>query len=243
MAKNHADDPLLVAVNYFEVADRFPDTDAGHKAFSLSLKALQKITAVKPTTAQLEIVYDEGWQVFLDGKPMQLTTPCTAVVPFGPHTITLAKEGFWDTPQRLDVRESRKLEFRKAAPGNSALLQKPIVAGGKAKDIINSMEGTWLEFHGKAKTETWIITKTKDGAYELEETVWPSHSIESITTKDRILFHWANGNDCIVVTPKDANTCTIELFYGWCNNHDLEKNMVLPKTPSRPTIKAIREVK
>lgn len=50
-AKNHADDPLLVAIQYFAVADRFKDSDSGREAMDKSLKAMQAITAEKPKPA------------------------------------------------------------------------------------------------------------------------------------------------------------------------------------------------
>lgn len=56
-AKNHADDPLLIAIQYFAVADRFKDSDAGREAMDKSLKAMQAI-AEKPNpvpTPQLVI--------------------------------------------------------------------------------------------------------------------------------------------------------------------------------------------
>ncbi len=40
-------DPLLVAASYFEVADRFKDTDVGRKALQRSLQALQKASVFK----------------------------------------------------------------------------------------------------------------------------------------------------------------------------------------------------
>jgi hypothetical protein len=42
-AKGHADDPLLVAIRYFEVADRFPETAEGRKAMANSLTAMQRV--------------------------------------------------------------------------------------------------------------------------------------------------------------------------------------------------------
>jgi hypothetical protein len=44
-AKSHMDSPLLVAIRYFEVGDRFKTTDAGREAIDLSLEFMQKITA------------------------------------------------------------------------------------------------------------------------------------------------------------------------------------------------------
>ncbi len=46
-------DPLLTAIRYFEVADRFPSTDQGRKAMDASLKAMQKVSlTAKPAQAQ-----------------------------------------------------------------------------------------------------------------------------------------------------------------------------------------------
>ncbi len=45
-AKEHGSDQLLVAIHYFEVADRFKDTDAGRKAMGASLLAMQGIKSV-----------------------------------------------------------------------------------------------------------------------------------------------------------------------------------------------------
>lgn len=55
-ARAHPDEHLLIAVRYFEVADRFRESDAGRAAMSLSLKEMQQITAPK---ASLEKVADE----------------------------------------------------------------------------------------------------------------------------------------------------------------------------------------
>src|SRR6185436_4090070 len=42
-AQGHADDPLLVSIRYYEIADRFADVPEGKKAMQQSLAAMQKV--------------------------------------------------------------------------------------------------------------------------------------------------------------------------------------------------------
>lgn len=193
-AKSHSDDPLLVAIRYFEVADRFKESEAGRTAMDLSLKAMQRIgeqikreaykaaptdgkvflksepvgaeillvtkdggkletgkvtpalvqlpigfqtvelnlKAHKPSlltfevdgkgiakpdivklealTAPVDVLYEEGWKVFVAGLPAKVVgtggaeTPCTIELPIGSHQITLAKDGFIDLIQRVEIK-------------------------------------------------------------------------------------------------------------------------------------------
>lgn len=48
-------DPLLTAIRYFEVADRFPSTDQGRKAMDASLKAMSKVSAKKEPEKKLAV--------------------------------------------------------------------------------------------------------------------------------------------------------------------------------------------
>lgn len=193
-AKSHADDPLLVAIRYFEVADRFKDSDPGRIAMDSSLKAMQRIgtdakretykatatdgkafikteplgatillvtkdggkletgkvtpvllqlplgfqtvelslkgfkphlltveidgkTIAKPESVKLEaittpldVIFEDGWTIFVAGKPAKVSgpgrpeTPCTIELPLGTHQLTFAKEGYVDITQRFDVK-------------------------------------------------------------------------------------------------------------------------------------------
>lgn len=49
-ASKNATEQLIIAIRYFEVADRFKDSDEGRKAMDLSLKALQQVQIVKKDT-------------------------------------------------------------------------------------------------------------------------------------------------------------------------------------------------
>ena len=42
-AQGHADDPLLVAIRYYEVGDRFKENEFGRKAIDSSLKFMQQV--------------------------------------------------------------------------------------------------------------------------------------------------------------------------------------------------------
>lgn len=218
-AKSHSDDPLLIAIRYFEVGDRFRDTDAGRTAIDLSLKFMQKIassaklmpytpastdgkvfvqsdplgatiilmlngvradtgkktpalvqlpkghqnlslelpkmkpaelgvdvsdsiTKLAPVKLELikvpvDVVFEEGWLVFVDNKPCindeakQFTTPCTVGVPLGAHLISIAKDGFWDITQRVDVKSNSAVDFKqRPSRGPSNLLKLSVAAAG-----------------------------------------------------------------------------------------------------------------
>ena len=194
-AKSHTDDPFLVSIRFFEIADRFSDAPEGKKAMQQSLAAMQKvgekstletykpahtdgkvfvksepvdaaiilITAdggkmdtgkktpsliqlpvgrqtlelthkgyksfalivevdgkaiakpdaakLEPLTVPVDITFEEGWTVFVDGKPAKAVgtgkaeTPCTVELPLGGHELGLGKDGFLDLKQRVDVVE------------------------------------------------------------------------------------------------------------------------------------------
>lgn len=205
-------DPLVIAIRYFEVGDRFKDSDAGRKAIDLSLKAMQRIgekTALaeyKPTatdakvlvqsepagaqifligdgakkdtgkktpsvvlvprghqtimlqmagmnpatfeldvventvnkpdtiklmpkTAKLDLSFEPGWIVHIDGKMVRgadkkrVETPCIADVPLGAHELALAKNGFLDIVQRINLKDNMALEVKaRPSAGTSKLL-------------------------------------------------------------------------------------------------------------------------
>jgi hypothetical protein len=207
------DDPLMAAIRYFEIADRFKNHDVGRTAMDLSLKFMQKVgeakplTAYKPTatdgkvfvqsdppgasiiliaendvrmdtgsktpslvqlpkgqqalslempgmkpspvgvtvgdsiakttvfklepiTTSINVIFEDGWSVFLDGKRAldetgaQPTTPCTVSSPLGTHSLAIAKDGFSDISQRIDVKENMTVEFKqKPSKGVSVLLK------------------------------------------------------------------------------------------------------------------------
>jgi len=231
-AQGHADDPLLIAIHYFEIADRFKDNDTGRKAMDLSLKFMQQIgekaklaaykpaatdgkafitseppgaaiilvnadgkqdlgkktpsliqipmdrqtlelqltgmkvatlrvnvdgkTIAKPTAVKLEpitvtvdIIFEEGWQVFIDGKPVdahgasKAKTPCTADLPLGRHELGLAKEGFADIKQMVEVVEGG---VKKDGILDKSLEPKgkPIKGTGRLVADSRPLDGTWL---------------------------------------------------------------------------------------------------
>lgn len=199
-AQGHADDPLLIAIRYYEVGDRFKDNEFGRKAIELTLKYMQQVGekgkvaeykpvatdgkafivsdpvgaaiilvdangrqdtgkktpsliqlpkgkqtvslekdgmkpavlevvigdaitkpgAVKldPVLIPVDILFDDGWQVFINGKPVvdgagkAAVTPCTIDATLGKHTLLLAKEGFQDLSQAIEVKEQSSVEVK-----------------------------------------------------------------------------------------------------------------------------------
>ena len=71
-------------------------------AVDVDSKAISKPEAVvlEPVTVPVDVVFEEGFAVFADGKPAlgadgkQPTTPCTVMLTLGAHGLVLAKEGF-----------------------------------------------------------------------------------------------------------------------------------------------------
>lgn len=76
-------------------------------------KAIAKpdIATLNPLTVPIDIVFEDGWFVFVDGKRAKVAgkkeeTPCTAELPLGGHELGLAKEGFLDVKCRVTISES-----------------------------------------------------------------------------------------------------------------------------------------
>ena len=105
-AKNPVADPLLVAIRYFEVADRFPETMEGRKAMGWSLAAMQKVGAEKmvpykatladgkvfvqsePPGAQVVLVTEEG------KKDTGKRTPALVELPKGVQRVEFSLKGY-----------------------------------------------------------------------------------------------------------------------------------------------------
>lgn len=87
------------------------------------------------TTRQVDVLYEhgDGWQVFIDGKPVKDTdgkpakTPCTIELPSGAKQISLAKKGFNDQSVRQQKDQKQITFARKVWKGNSKLLSKTAV--------------------------------------------------------------------------------------------------------------------
>ena len=66
-AKSHATDHMSIAVQYFEIADRFPTADEGRHAMSISLAEMQKVSERKQ---KVELpVADKGTILAIPGAP------------------------------------------------------------------------------------------------------------------------------------------------------------------------------
>ncbi len=66
---------------------------------------------LSPVTVPVNLVFEEGWRVFIDGRAVRLAkfgkaeTPCTVELPLGSHEIALAKLGFLDIRQRVEITD------------------------------------------------------------------------------------------------------------------------------------------
>jgi len=88
-----------------------------HKTATLAVevdgKAIAKPDVVKmePLTVPVDIIFEDGWTVFVDGKPAKgsgtgkVETPCTVELPLGRHDLGLAKDGFMDVRQQVEAVE------------------------------------------------------------------------------------------------------------------------------------------
>jgi len=142
-------------------------------------KAIAKPEAatLEPLTIPIDIVFEDGWTVFVDGKPAKAVgtgkaeTPCTAELPLGGHELGLGKEGFIDIKQRVDVVEGgvkrvgalivNSVEIKsKPIAGSSALLKsvpKPVFLC----DLSEADVDVW---GGLGKNGNWTAP---DGRYAL----------------------------------------------------------------------------
>lgn len=129
----------------------------GFKCFETSVEIGQNI--VKPDAYKLDpigvlmdIVYDAGWTVFVDGKMAKTIgseeTPCSAEIPLGRHILALAKDGFNDIQFPVEVTENG-VKNAKGKYENKLEVGIKAVAGAPT---LNKYIGKWKDNRG-----TWII--------------------------------------------------------------------------------------
>ena len=81
--------------------------------------------------SQIDVIFaEEGWRVFIEKKSVNdaagkiALTPCTVALAIGPHELSLAKSGFADLSQKIEVKENGTVEVNgKPVKGVSALLK------------------------------------------------------------------------------------------------------------------------
>jgi len=275
-AKTHAADPLLVAIRYFEVADRFKDSDAGRKAMELSLKAMQQVgerakletykpaptdgkafiksepagaaiilvTAdggkmdtgkvtpalvqlpvgkqtleltlkghkaatlavevdgraiakpeapnIEPLAIPIDVIFEPGWIVFVDGKPAKAVgadkaeTPCTAELPLGKHEIGLAKEGFLDLRQQVEVLEGGIKTGQATQITQMELKTRPMKGTSTLLNSIQAvplMAAVYLDDLKEEQSEVWRGVLGKHGKWADAERTY------DISVKGKVLLH------------------------------------------------------
>lgn len=87
------------------------------------------VVKMEKPTADIDLVFEEGWQVFANKLPIKdkhgnpAVTPCTVTFVLGSIDIAFAKEGFSDISQKIDVKENGAVEVKgKTVKGTSKFL-------------------------------------------------------------------------------------------------------------------------
>ncbi len=116
-AKAHQDQPLLIAIQYFEVGDRFKDTAPGRAAIDLSLKAMQQIgeKTVNAKPVEYKPATTDG-KVFVQSEPPGASiyvlmgdskrdtgkkTPSMVMLPKGSQNLVLELRGMKPTKETV----------------------------------------------------------------------------------------------------------------------------------------------
>lgn len=118
-AASHANDPLLVAIRYFEVGDRFKETPEGMRAIAASLTAMQKISAGStvaeyrpaPTDSKVYVQSDPpGAAIILVSDTSRQNTmkktPALVQLPKGKQTLSIELAGMKPATLSVDVGET-----------------------------------------------------------------------------------------------------------------------------------------
>eukprot|EP00913_Durusdinium_trenchii_P023368 g21946.t1 len=133
---------------------------------------------------------EPGFTVFIDGDPVRqaegnerLKTPCEVAVPKGPHQFSVAREGFRDVHENVNVKENLQeidLPTQKSAGGaKSELLSSlhlnvptgkpiPILQGDNAGEMFDPYikpDGTLLYFAGNQRGYKGIYYVSRPSAY------------------------------------------------------------------------------
>ena len=300
-AGKHPEDQLLVAIRYFEVADRFPETDEGRKAMKQSLAAMQKIgqekmaeykptgtegkafiqseppgaailliendakkdtgkktpalvdlpkgrqavqlalktfriatlsleisdtlakpnkVGLEPLTVPVDVIFDPGWTIFVDGKPAlgaggNPLTPCTIVLPLGEHKLGLAKEGFLDIWQDTEIVEGG-VKSPHGPPGNTIeIISKPVRGKGHLARTVNLLpladpsrdvvHGSWTLDHGA------LVSCSNEVAL-LGIPYRPPAEYDF-----KVSFTRATGNEAVVLTLSKGIRMFCVMMAGWNN--------------------------
>ncbi|HEY3319908.1 MAG TPA: PEGA domain-containing protein [Planctomycetota bacterium] len=285
-AKGRADDPLLVSIRFFEIADRFPDAPEGKKAMQQSLAAMQKVgekakletykpaptdgkafiksepagaaiilvnadggkmdtgkatpalvqlpvgrqsleltlkgrkpaiftvevdgkTIAKPDAATMEpltipvdVIFDEGWTVFVDGKCTYIAdmtkaeTPCTVSLPLGTHELGLGKEGFLDIKQRIEILDGG-LKTSGMPTNTLTITNRPSKGTSGLVKAVRSGEPS------SKKIVIWNSHNARyvnGGAHQISLTLY---SGEKAVFKKDAEIEWSATKDCSLAIPVD----------------------------------------
>lgn len=118
-SQEHGHNQLLVAIRYFEIADRFPETEDGRKAMQLSLAAMQKV-GEKGKLAEYKPAATDG-KAFIQSEPAGASiilvngdvrqdttkkTPALLQIPIGVQALELELKSFRTARLSVSISES-----------------------------------------------------------------------------------------------------------------------------------------
>jgi hypothetical protein len=137
-------DSFLVAVGYFEVASRFPNTPEAKTAMEKSLAALQKARVAEEAASGKVYVQSEppGASILLqvqgELRDLKCKTPSIVKLPQGMAVLILRKEKFMDTSITVTVGDV-------LAKPNPVVLEVPRAM----VDIVSATPGWYVSLDGK----------------------------------------------------------------------------------------------
>ena len=155
----------------------------------------------------------DGFAVYVDGKPVKdakgepATTPCTIDLSLGQHALVLAKDGYLDVAQKLDVKDATAVEIKqKPSKGTSTLLGTIPTSTAGSTSSFSQMLGTW-----KSGKDEFTLS-LGSGQFVLTEGSGVYHSLKCVPAKDKLIFQWSSSGDCLVMMFSN-DVATVKNYY------------------------------
>jgi len=174
-------DPLLTAIRYFEVADRFPTTDEGRRAMDGSLKAMSKVnTVAKKESGPDPKSKTPTDRLFLASLSFQETMGYEVVeLKLGTSSHTNESSPWTEIPEELKGKAITQVVASKTSPVRAKFL-----TSGKLLVLLDTKAGQWYQKNlEKVKKmgvkSTWQL-KNSHTVYE----VW------EISGQEGKIFEW-----------------------------------------------------
>lgn len=149
------------------------------------------VVKLKPTALKTDVLSaEDGWRVFVDGKPAKdvygedAVTPCTVAYTSQTKSISIAKEGFRDQTFEIKAGDDlSEVNFKeKPRRGIGVLLGK----GKPDKEVSSHLLGVWFKIDTKTKfvfsSDGFLSTSSKEEKFKNGK--WLSNGGNVILTFD-----------------------------------------------------------